>query len=296
IFTVLPLFSYLPALAQQTAADFFKITINALKFKDYDNTILFATKAIELNPRLGGAYWNRAIAYDNKMEYHKSIRDYDSAMKYYANSTDLATLHKNRGMVYSDMKMYASVIGDVDKLLEMNPGYGAAFWNSRIDYSSIGSYDSAINDYTRAMKYFTSLPDLCQLHLLRGLAWLKLNKDDKANKEFREILKLDTSHDYHTAYAKYMLHKKDSAINDIRIFVSRVVNKEEEYAGACFNEARLYAVMDNHAQALSSLEMSFNLGYKNFRNVETERDFDNVRKDEKFIKLVKKYEAKDTHP
>jgi len=279
--------------AQQTASDFFKMTLSAMKYKDYDLTVYFATKSIALNPTFGSAYWDRAIAYDFKREYRKAINDYDSAISYYSNNSDLATLYKNKGMVYCDMKLYDSALYDFDKSLDLNPEYGLAMWNKGIAYDGKGMYDSAVNNYTRALKHFTSVSDICQLHLLRGLAYSKLNKTEKAKNEFSEILKLDTGYDYQTAYAKFILKNKDSARWVIRTFILRAKGNDDEYANAYFNAARLFSVMDNHEKSIGCLEMSFDNGYKNFRNIDTDRDFDKVRNDPKFIDLVKKYEEKD---
>ena len=288
--------------AQQTAADFFKMTLSALKYKDYDLTVYFATKAIALNPKLGGAYWDRAIAYDFKREYRRALNDYDSAISYYPNNNDQAILYKNKGMVYCDMKLYDSALYDFDKSLEMNPQYSLAFWNKGIAYDAKNLYDSAINNYTRALKLVSSITDQCQLHVLRGVAYSKLNKTEKTKDEFAEILKLDTGYDYQTAYAKFILKNKDSARWVIRTFILRAKGNDDAYATAYFNAARLFSVMDNHEKSIGCLEMSFDNGYKNFHSVETDRDFDNVRNDQKFIDLVRKYEEKDrihnqnTHP
>ena len=281
------------ASAQQTAADFFKMTLSAMTYKDYDLTVYFATKSIALNPKFGAAYWDRAIAYDYKREYRKAINDYDSAISYYPNSNDLAILYKNRGMVYCDLKLYDSALYDFDKSLEMNSQYGLAFWNKGIAYDSKGLYDSAINNYTRALKLVSSITDQCQLHVLRGVAYSKLNKTEKSKSEFAEILKLDTGYDYQTAYAKFILKTKDSARWVIRTFILGAKGDDGAYATAYFNAARLFSVMDNHEKSIGCLEISFENGYKNFRNVETDRDFDKVRSDPKFTELVKKYEEKD---
>ena len=281
---------YTTASAQQSATDYFKITLNALKYNDYDNTILFATKAIDLNPKYGAAYWNRAVAHDYKGEYRAAINDYDSALKYYANSIDLTTLHKNRGMVFIDMHEYDSAIMDFNKCLELTPGYPLAYWNRGIAYDGINRSDSAVKDYTRALKEFVSVNDLCQLHLLRGLAYKKLKKNDKAIAEFKEILKLDTAHDFHRAYAKFILETPDSARYTIRTAIVNAKGNADAYMNAYFDAARLFSAMNNKEKALGCLEMSFDLGYKRFNNVDG-TDFNNFREDADFIALVKKYKA-----
>ncbi len=279
---------YKVASAQQSATDFFKIAVNSMKYSDYNNTIFFATKAIELNPKFGAAYWNRAIAYDYKGDYHASINDYDSALKYYANSIDLTTLHKNRGMVYNDMREYDSAIIDFNKALALTPDYPLAYWNRGIAEDGIDRSDSAVKDYTRALEDFVSVNDICQLHLLRGLAYKKLKKNEKSNAEFKEILKLDTAHDYHRAYAKYILETPDSARYTIRTAIVNAKGNADAYMNAYFDAARLFSVMNNKEKAIGCLEMSFDLGYKRFNNVDG-RDFDNFRDDPEFVALVKKY-------
>ena len=47
--------------------------------ESYDRAILDFTKALEIDPRLGEPYKNRAIAYYSKGEYEKSWKDGEKA-------------------------------------------------------------------------------------------------------------------------------------------------------------------------------------------------------------------------
>lgn len=49
--------------------------------KDYDKTIKYYTKAIELDPKDAAAYNNRGLAYKNKKEYGRAIEDYNKAIE-----------------------------------------------------------------------------------------------------------------------------------------------------------------------------------------------------------------------
>ncbi len=55
--------------------------IALVKEGEYDRSIAYFNKAIEINPRLASAYINRGIAYFGKGQYDKAISDFNRAIE-----------------------------------------------------------------------------------------------------------------------------------------------------------------------------------------------------------------------
>ena len=85
--------------AQQKVAEVWyekanSVDILALKIEYY-------SKAIEIDPKLAGAYTNRGVAYKNLGEYQKAIDDYSKAIEI---DPKLASAYNNRGVAYAFQK------------------------------------------------------------------------------------------------------------------------------------------------------------------------------------------------
>ena len=57
-----------------TAEDWFQKGINAAEIGDYNNSILYYQKAIEINPDFAEAYFNMVSSYANKGNFEKSVK------------------------------------------------------------------------------------------------------------------------------------------------------------------------------------------------------------------------------
>jgi tetratricopeptide (TPR) repeat protein len=66
----------LTALAQHSAAEFFKSGYTKADKADYDGAIADFSKAIELDPKYALAYDNRGVAKDRKSDYDGAIAGY----------------------------------------------------------------------------------------------------------------------------------------------------------------------------------------------------------------------------
>jgi tetratricopeptide (TPR) repeat protein len=278
--------------AQQTATDFFKISQKAFQYKDYDNVIFFTNKAIELNPDYGAAYWNRAIAYDCKGEYQKSIADYSKAIQLYDNDVDRSVLLKNRGMVFNTIKEYDSAILDFNRSILLKPDYSFAWWNKGISFDGLKKYDSAIAAYSKAMQYFQPGNDLAQLYLSRGIDYKNLGDKDKSTPDFKKVLDI-TEPGYYNAYALYMLGDEKKARESINKSLQNVKSAKTEAAMQLyFDAAAIFAVMNDVQECMKYMELAFKNGYNDFQFISKDKDFENVRDRGSFKELMRRYQTK----
>jgi hypothetical protein len=278
-----------PMFAQQTATDFFKISSRSFDYKDYDNAIFFANKALELNPKYGAAYWNLAMAYDSKGMYHKSSSNYSAAIKLYDNDKDQAALHKNRGMVYNELKNYDSAIYDFDIAIEMNLDYGNAYWNRGLAYDGLKKYKPAINDYTKAVQFMEPGEDMAQVYLQRGVDYALLNQKEKSDSDYHKVLKIMPEPGYYSAYAWLLLGSKNEALEQVNKFLAKAETKPDDLKYGYLNAASIYAMLNNETESLKYLDLAFKTGYSDFLYLQKDKDFDNIRDGEAYKALIKKH-------
>ena len=149
----------------------------------YRRAIDACTKAIELDPTFGDAFYNRGLAYLNIGIYDRALEDMDAAIRV---KPDDADAYLNKGMIYLtmeephlaqsnyeeairlnpqnadghlgrgaaqfDMGQYQSSIDDFNEAIRLAPNLGFAYNNRAISHIRLGSYDDAQQDIDRAQQ------------------------------------------------------------------------------------------------------------------------------------------------
>ena len=107
---------------------------------DFDRAIKDFTKAIDLNSSDGIAYYNRGNAYSEKEEYEAAIADFTKAIDL---NPDYAIAYNNRGGTYYLKEEYERAIVDFTKAIDLNPDYAIAYNNRGIAYGVKGEVDGS---------------------------------------------------------------------------------------------------------------------------------------------------------
>jgi tetratricopeptide (TPR) repeat protein len=173
------------------------------------------------------AYYDRGNAYKNLKDYDRALADYSDALKldpryahaylnrgfvYVAkNDADhaLADLNRsiqfdpnetlayfNRGLVYRLGKHNpAAAIADFTEVIKRSPDSGNAYYERGLAYADKGDFQRALDDYDKAMQ---RTPKDAQLLFARGFANRSLNKFEPAVADFDAAIKIDAN--YAAAY------------------------------------------------------------------------------------------------
>lgn len=92
----------------------------------YEDAIQDYSKAIELNPEYGTAYYSRGIVFAKLDQYDKCIADYSTAIK---KGIQTAAIYYNRANAYIELEKYNEAVHDYDETLRINPTFRAAQQN-----------------------------------------------------------------------------------------------------------------------------------------------------------------------
>jgi tetratricopeptide (TPR) repeat protein len=173
---------------------------------DYDRAIADYTQAIRIDPNYMSAYYNRGNAYRNKSDYDRAIADYTQAIRIDPN---FALSYNNRGFAYFSKKDYDRAIADYEAALKIDPSYTLAknnlenarkapmtqkaksFYEQGVRVFKIGSYDTAIEDFTEAIRLD---PNYADAYAFRGEAYFLKKDYDRAITDFTQAIRIDPNH------------------------------------------------------------------------------------------------------
>jgi tetratricopeptide (TPR) repeat protein len=104
--------------------------------------------ALQLDPKNGGAYFQRALLKSNLADIDGAIPDYDKVLE--LNPSD-ASAYRNRGILYYRKREYARALADHEKSISLGNTTSQAYHSRGLTYEALGKRDLAIADYRRAL-------------------------------------------------------------------------------------------------------------------------------------------------
>ncbi|MFA6246940.1 MAG: tetratricopeptide repeat protein, partial [Mucilaginibacter sp.] len=104
--------------AAQTAENFMQSGNAKAGAKNYNAAIADFTKAIQLEPKNGRAYFYRANAYNDQKEYMMAVQDYDRAIELDPKNP---FAYFYRGNANNAQQKYADAITDITKAIALAP-------------------------------------------------------------------------------------------------------------------------------------------------------------------------------
>ena len=146
---------------------------------EYEKGVEEITKALNLEPEFGTAYYYRSLAYMDMEEYEKAISDIEKAIEL---APEVSGYYSHRGTVYLFWKNYPKAIESYTRALLIEPRNIVALINRGDAYRLSENYADAVSDYTSALE----LDDkLTHVHNNRGYTYYKMKDNDNACKDFK---------------------------------------------------------------------------------------------------------------
>lgn len=160
---------------------------------------------------------------------------------------DPGTLN-NRGLTYRLLGRYNQSLADLSRFLELQPDDPATFMNRSNTYAEMRRYDEALADVNRSLEL---RPDYSDTLNSRAIIYKELERYDEALADFNHALELKPD-DPSPIYNLACLFSVQQKIDDALAYLERAISKDEKYR-----------------------EMA-----------KTDKDFDNIRDDPRFKKLI----------
>lgn len=246
-----------------------------------DNKIGKFEAAIEdynkLENILGEKY---AITSSGKGDCYFQKGDYNTALAMYKEANELEeTAAANAGIARILLLQNESTEALVyaNKAVSLDPmNYEYYYLRGRVQEMRKMTGD-AISDYEVGMQINSNY---APLYYRRGII-------KKSKKDFERVIKLETAPsatENHKPFAYLYIGKQNDGKRSIKEILKAYPNADNYYTAASF-----YAAINDTANALTSLEKSFELGYRNFSQVDSDSNLDSLRTKASYIALVDKW-------
>jgi tetratricopeptide (TPR) repeat protein len=119
------------------------------RLQDFDAAIVDLDEAIQLNPKLSGAFFNRGTAYYRKNDAKRAMADFNEAIR--LDPKALLPLI-NRGIVYFDLDDNAHAIADMDAAIKLAPKHAGLYAYRAKMYLDSGDAKRAGADFKRVLE------------------------------------------------------------------------------------------------------------------------------------------------
>ncbi len=169
----------------ELAIAYYNRGVNKHYLGDTKGAIADYDKSIELNPNHLSSYINRGADKRTLADYEGAIADYDVAIK--LNPTHAST-YNNRGNSKAHLYDYEGAIADYDKAIELAPEYVRAYFNRGIAKADLSEHENAIADYNKAIKLD---PNNIRAYGIRGLSKSAMKDEKGAIADFSKVIELD---------------------------------------------------------------------------------------------------------
>ena len=137
--------------------------------------------------KLGRAFLNRALAYQNSGKYNKAIDDYTAAIQLDAMSAKMrAVALYNRGLAHEKINSPAMAIEDFTGALLLDPQFSQSYYSRANVLRKHGQYLLAIADYKKARRFNHAKPHLA--YFGEALTYEKLNRKSVAKALLKKAL------------------------------------------------------------------------------------------------------------
>lgn len=188
--------------------------------KDPKVAIPACTAGIRSNTKMAALYLVRGQAYFKANKYAQAIKDYDQTLALNPAKPDAAATLYNRARAYSRLRQFDKALADYQGAIAIAPN-SAAFYFGRAELylQALGKADKAVADLNKA----TALaPKDTNAFYLRGLAYLKLGRNEPAEHDFSTALILKPDFQLalrDRAKTRSALKQYDGAVKDLSVLL-----------------------------------------------------------------------------
>ncbi|MBA7519650.1 Beta-barrel assembly-enhancing protease [subsurface metagenome] len=188
----------------------------------------------------------------------------------------------NRGVAYGQLGRYYEALADFNRSLELSPNKPGSLTNRGNAYIELGMYDEALADLNRSLEL---RPDDPVTVRNLGCLYERLERYDEALTNFNRSLELRPD-DPGTLHSRGIVYGKKKRYDDALADFNRSIEIKPDNAGPLYDLACLFSLQRKTDDALTCLKKAIEGDNKYREMAKTDKDFDNIRDDPRFKKLI----------
>jgi tetratricopeptide (TPR) repeat protein len=204
----------------------------------------------------------------------RSRKAYLDAIDYYAiaqkKAPNDAALYNKIGIAQLMLQRYHDAGKNFEQAIKKDRKFSDAYNNLGVVHYERRKYRAAIKQYKKAMDI---TPDTPSFYSNLGAAYFASKKFEDASKCYAKALELDPSIFEHSS----------------RAGITAQMASPDDRAHYDYVLAKLYAKIGDPDHSLQYLRKAMEDGYKSVKNVYTDPEFANLRKDARFEELMKEH-------
>jgi len=207
--------------------------------------------ALELEPGLASAFYNRGLAERMMGDDESAMDSFSQALKF---SPDYAEALFRRGILWFHEGEYELALADFDDAGQLARDARALFW-AGLCHSEQGDYAEAVLSYSEALR---ANPEYTLAYGNRGLAYLQLERYQRAIDDFNTLIRRDREDAvsyYRRGMAQEMLGKFEKAIDSFE----RATELDPELTDAHRRAGELYEEVGQPDKAQEHLDKARDL-------------------------------------
>jgi tetratricopeptide (TPR) repeat protein len=200
-----------------------------------------------------------------RKEYLDAIDYYRAAQQ---KAPDRAAILNKIGIAELMLQRYKEAGKSFEKAIKQDRKFAEAYNNLGVIHYERRKYGAAVKQYKKALAI---QPDSASFYSNLGAAYFARKEFEHASEAYSKAVQLDPSifeHTSHTGIAAQMASPEDRAHYDYVV-------------------AKLYAKMGDSERSLQFLRKALEDGYKGVKDVYTDPEFAELRKDARFAELMK---------
>lgn len=252
---------------------------------DYVNAIKEYNKIEREYGATPAIHYYRSYCYKVLGDNENAIRDITKCIEA-GDGNDYYALSR-RAHIYQDAGMYDKAIADFTKMIEMEPMVVYGYYSRGWCYEFAGDDQKAMDDYNAGLDIEKNY---LSLYMMRGRLHRKQGNMELAKPDFEKVLELDTIAESGSSrhYALLFLDKKEEA----EAWMDKIIETDKDNSGFYYDKACLLSLMGRQQDAIASLRVSLEKGYRSFIHIGRDSDLDSIRNLPEFITLIEEYKAK----
>ena len=237
-------------------------------------------KAIDIKPDKHEAWYNRGVALEKLGGLEEALNSYDKAIEFKLN---LYEAWSNRGFVLEKLGRLEEAISSYDKAIEFKPNYYKAWSNRGVNLGRLGRLEEAIESYDKAIEF---KPDYHKAWYNRGIDTVKLGRFDDAISSFNRAIEFKPNY-YKALSSRGVTLSKLGKLEEAISNYEKAIDIKPDYHKAWYNKSCAYALQEHIELALENLQTAIELEPEKYREMaKTDTDFDRIRNDERFQRLL----------